>query len=752
MELVNAFLPQEKGIDYQLQDIAPFRPNSHDKKTQRLYIPKEDGTFVEKFSLPDLIQLLTCLKPRTFVHDVRAQYISFNISFQSEKEIYIKYSRLTNLSEVTMREIPVFPGDDLQPKTYSRNVHGHEHDFILFPFCGKQDVSNWKTNPKKIIYSLPKETTSILSHLFRRSKNEFFAIPYNLGTFMINNFQWISFFKGLQDKVDNYIPSLKEQLDYSPGFVYIGTQNEIQEYKDYQFQLEGIPNDKSFCSFTYIVPEAISILQMAKNVRDALKHQYIHMQIDCSFKCTRPYVFSVPRVEMCHASIPLGVIVTPTEKGKTFDLFFQHLEDVIKKYNDKNTDNQLDFDFKRDVLFLSDQGSAEESFYQQNNLQHCWYTRHLAGSTGAFTPLTQIETEIFMIKSIEEWEQERSHFFSALQQILISYLQMPRTKKEEKQMNKIKKFAADIGLSSDLLNNNMPDQYQNLNNESIRYLPFLRDFSPSTDNFTEGPHSFFNDVDMHLTFEHRLVLLLQKVVFESSSKLWTGPISRWLNLFQNTTNTSEQCSCSTANYMQGVFGIKFCNHYCPKNCINQFYNITHLNQPFQKFYPEKDHEIILFDVDLIEPWKISSNYITLNIMKPLLKHKFKSITIVDNETIYMKMRNALIHFALKESIGKDQWKDICTITKCITLLLSPYFSAITINQTSKIFPINSYPVAFWNNVLNIGKKELSCKLSKNKLDQFKSYNQIYNDIYQTLQNNTQIALIGCGHPQIINVK
>lgn len=65
-----------------------------------------------------------------------------------------------------------------------------------------------------------------------------------------------------------------------------------------------------------IFPEAVDILRTADRLKTILKHDYIHIQIDCSFKCTRSYVFAVPRVEIGHASIPLGLIVTPQKKPK----------------------------------------------------------------------------------------------------------------------------------------------------------------------------------------------------------------------------------------------------------------------------------------------------------------------------------------------------------------------------------------------------------------------------------------------------
>ena len=107
-------------------------------------------------------------------------------------------------------------------------------------------------------------------------------------------------------------------------------------------------------------------------------------------------------------------------KGKTFDLFFEKLQEVINLYNLKNPDDKHDFSIKRVVKFLSDQGIAEQSFYQNQNLHHCWCTCHLTGSSGAFSALAQIESEIFMILDSTTWERKREEFYNRLKEEAIN--------------------------------------------------------------------------------------------------------------------------------------------------------------------------------------------------------------------------------------------------------------------------------------------------------------------------------------------
>ena len=86
----------------------------------------------------------------------------------------------------------------------------------------------------------------------------------------------------------------------------------------------------------------------------------------------------------------------------------------------KNPDDKHDFSIKRDVKFLSDQGIAEQSFYQNQNLHYCWCTRHLTGSSGAFSALAQIESEIFMILDSTTWERRREEFYNRLKEEAIN--------------------------------------------------------------------------------------------------------------------------------------------------------------------------------------------------------------------------------------------------------------------------------------------------------------------------------------------
>ena len=218
-----------------------------------------------------------------------------------------------------------------------------------------------------------------------------------------HSLSWIQVLYEKQKSEERYIPSLKEYLQNHPGFVYITHQPRptIDFYTfDFPISIETLIKDeeRAFCSFTYIVSEVIDILFSAIEAKEKLHHNFIHIQIDCSFKCTRPLVYCVPRIEIGHETIPLGVIVTPTERKAIFELFFNHLSDVINKYNILNPEKQLNFNLSN-VLFLSNEGKSEKSFYQSNNYQHCYCLSKIIGSIDTFSELALIVKEIFNLLS-----------------------------------------------------------------------------------------------------------------------------------------------------------------------------------------------------------------------------------------------------------------------------------------------------------------------------------------------------------------
>lgn len=167
-------------------------------------------------------------------------------------------------------------------------------------------------------------------------------------------------------------------------------------------------------------------------------------------------------------------------------------------HNKSYPNDVVSFNIKNDIKFISDEGPAEKSFYKKHGLSNCFCARHIIGDNGAFTPLSQIATEVFLIRTIDEWKERRNEIYTRLKDLYhIACEHSPQSK----EVQKIEKFAQNLGLSKDLEHSTEPDElyidsFGNIidGDDNITcYLPFSRDFSPNTTNSTEGPHRYYND-------------------------------------------------------------------------------------------------------------------------------------------------------------------------------------------------------------------------------------------------------------------
>jgi hypothetical protein len=104
---------------------------------------------------------------------------------------------------------------------------------------------------------------------------------------------------------------------------------------------------------TCLAPWAICALRQADDY-----------ELDCSFKALKPYVYSIPLAVKANVGIPLGIVMTPSERQAVFE----HLANVLAEQG-----------FSRCELFelplLSDDGTALRS-YADGNAEREGYHRH----------------------------------------------------------------------------------------------------------------------------------------------------------------------------------------------------------------------------------------------------------------------------------------------------------------------------------------------------------------------------------------
>lgn len=118
-----------------------------------------------------------------------------------------------------------------------------------------------------------------------------------------------------------------------------------------------------------------------------------YIQIDASFYALHPYVYSIPLLIYNNSSIPLGIVMGPSESEKLYDLIYQCIEKILgRKINN--------------IPILSDEGTAIASFASNRNIDQYLCYRHLIEKIGSRTYIAQIVRRLLFIPTIDKYEIE----------------------------------------------------------------------------------------------------------------------------------------------------------------------------------------------------------------------------------------------------------------------------------------------------------------------------------------------------------
>lgn len=445
--------------------------------------------------------------------------------------------------------------------------------------------------------------------------------------------------------------------------------NTIPPISPTQSTPSNIPTISNVCplrSFVYIASAAPLILLHALKMKSFLGHQFIHFQIDTSFKVTRPFVYAVPRLELFWCTIPLGLVVAPTERADVYKLFFDCLQASLKKYNvGKEKENQVDIDLVKDAFFLSDKGSANLSFFKDGNINYGICTRHEMGTLGANSPLNEIASRILSTTTIDSWKCNRESYYNELKKL---YGQMVSIRPTDAQ--KIKQFAAEMGLSDDISQSTEVKPFDETKAEELRELPIARDFSSITTNGPEGAHAKYNRICMKYTLEHRITKLLIKIVNEINTKTWFGPyvnrLKQFKDEFPNSFNPS--CNCTTATYMKSVFGVPICPHSAA--FYSQYPPPSYMqNIKWGSCFPWNNNNV--FYLGKGNEWAIPKNMLTLYVWhKKISEHVYKCDP---EEYLFMKCLRGLLYHSVKNYSLKNIDFTLDDIMYQVAAVLSHYF-------------------------------------------------------------------------------
>jgi hypothetical protein len=148
-------------------------------------------------------------------------------------------------------------------------------------------------------------------------------------------------------------------------------------------------------SVTWVAPWAVK----AWNEAD-------YIQLDCSFRGTKPFAYCVPQAIIGNEAIPLGFIMTPSECSETYDWWLADLQQA-----DPNEDP------KRQII-LSDEGLALKHFGSHFGTKHYFCHRHIIERFGARGLIGELVRQALATQTNETYQALRPQLLATANQFL----------------------------------------------------------------------------------------------------------------------------------------------------------------------------------------------------------------------------------------------------------------------------------------------------------------------------------------------
>jgi hypothetical protein len=118
-----------------------------------------------------------------------------------------------------------------------------------------------------------------------------------------------------------------------------------------------------------------------------------YVELDASFYAIRPYAYVVPFVVIANYGMPLGLIVSPTEREESYRLFDKALK-------------RLGLPALVDLTpVLSDQGGGLKAYCKGHESSHFLCFRHLLESLGSHTYVAMLGRRLFFTSSEREYRE-----------------------------------------------------------------------------------------------------------------------------------------------------------------------------------------------------------------------------------------------------------------------------------------------------------------------------------------------------------
>ena len=264
---------------------------------------------------------------------------------------------------------------------------------------------------------------------------------------------------------------LKDIFDRVGGYVLFSrdpTKQKVQEL---------IYGEKKFTGFCWIPDSTFEYL--SKN----LSPENINcIELDTSFAAAKPNVYCVVQLIYRNVTLPIALIVGPTECFELYNLFYRALKSYDDKHPQKKPNELTFFDKVIQIPILTDMHKSFDTLRNKYNMKHYYCYAHIIRSFGASSPISVFVREILYSNTQEQFERNLKQSKKKFN-ILLSL-------KSESTTPKNKKKFEDLCIKED------PTNEKTKIESDLRYSCLYQrilDKVPTTTNHAESFHSKVND-------------------------------------------------------------------------------------------------------------------------------------------------------------------------------------------------------------------------------------------------------------------
>lgn len=346
-----------------------------------------------------------------------------------------------------------------------------------------------------------------------------------------------------------------------------------------------------------------SLAWIESHVLDVLK-QTNFVELDCSFYVFSPYVYSIPQAIICNESVPLGLIIGPSETSDIYSLFY----DFLKKC-DSDAYNLL-----KNMPILSDEGQGLKKFANDEGINQFFCFRHIIQKFGSGTPVAAIVRDLlYSATQIDFDEYIEKHY-----EKIISVLQ-------DTDFHQLKKFTNLFGFEpfpflSDMLHKNVPKGMSKTKIERIGKKPLFPTQSlwmrqiksiATCSNHSESMHGKLNSKVRSLknkNFVDRFDIVFKAITNRMTNSLKRKNLQKFINKLKDQIE-EYKCAVLGDGIFKEVLTIRFESFYSklygteiPLDPISiQNFKI----QPFKEFEANDDSIFVVETVGDKESWLFS---------------------------------------------------------------------------------------------------------------------------------------------------